>query len=95
MTSDQNHLDGYRAIVQQLISDIEARVVDQVNRRVLTELTADHQNIVDNELEYAKISLEELAEDFDAEGERVGAELVRSLIDDWLPLLAGEIKSQI
>ena len=68
MTSDQNRLDGYRAIVQQLISDIEARVVDQVNRRVLTELTADHQNIVDNELENAKISLEELAEDFDAEG---------------------------
>ena len=51
--------------------------------------------IVDIEVEAARGRLWRLSEDLRAEGDRDGAALVAAMIEDWLPVLAQELRSRV
>ena len=87
MAASKDHLE----IVQQTMTEVEALVREQTRRRALADPDADWNRIVQIEIENVQATLERLAADFEDEGEPGGADLVRSLIEDWLPVLTREL----
>ncbi len=79
----------HREIVQKTITEVETLVRTQTRRRALADPSADWNQII--EIENVKATLERLAADFENEGAPGGADLVRSLIEDWLPVLKREL----
>jgi hypothetical protein len=51
--------------------------------------------IVDIEVDGARDRLWHLSEDLRTEGDREGAALVAALIEDWLPVLAQELRGRV
>ena len=84
----------HHEIVLKTMTEVEALVREQTQRRALANPDADWNQIIEIEIENVKATLERLAADFEDEGEPGGADLVRSLIEDWLPVLTRELGSR-
>ncbi len=81
-------------IVLKTMTEVEALVREQTQQRARANPGADWNQIIEIEIGSVKVTLERLVADFEDEGEDTGAALVRSLIDDWLPILGSELRAQ-
>ncbi|MDP6709543.1 MAG: hypothetical protein QF893_24660 [Alphaproteobacteria bacterium] len=84
----------HHEIVLKTMTEVEAMVRQQIQKRALANPGTVRSQIVDIEIEQVRATLERLVDAFEDEGELGGADLVRSLIDEWLPVLSRELRSQ-
>ncbi|MDP2620188.1 MAG: hypothetical protein Q8P46_08420 [Hyphomicrobiales bacterium] len=78
--------------IAALRSQIEQRLREQLARHKRTKPHIDHCQIVDMQIKQECERLELMAFDFDNEGKFGTANVVRLLIDDYLPKLAHELR---
>jgi hypothetical protein len=76
----------------QLRAAIEKRVREQLARGLQVDPNADLRKIIDIEIGQERERLESQALEYEDAGGDRRAELVRMLIDDWLPELAQQLK---
>lgn len=81
-------------IVIETMEAIKHLVGDQAERRAKSNPGHDWSKIVDLEVDAARGRLERLSGDLLSEGDAEGAALVAALIEDWLPVLASELKAR-
>jgi len=70
----------------------ERRVREQVARHLRADPNADHCKIIDIQMRQERERLERQALEYEDSGQDRQAELIHTLIDDWLPELARELK---
>ena len=81
--------------LEQLKKPIQERVLEQAQRHVhATGSHADWGRIVDIQIGQEKEKLVKLAGDLEEKGEFQTSQMVHTLIDEWLPNLAKEIRDR-
>ena len=83
---------------EELLSEakeaIKSLVKAESQRLALSPSGTDLDEMVRIQILYVKERLEQLADEFDGEGARGAAAIVRALVEGWLPELAKELQSQ-
>jgi hypothetical protein len=78
----------------QLRTAIEKRVREQLARRLQVDPNADLPKIIVIQIGQERERLESQALEYEDAGRYKQAELVRMLIDDWLPELAQQLRQR-
>lgn len=84
--------DNADDVILTLKSQIEQRLQDQIARHHKINPNIDPRQVVDIQIAQENEKLERMFDKFADEGENNLANFVRSLIDEWLPELAHDLK---
>ena len=76
----------------QVRAAIERRVREQLARHMSVEPNIDHGQIIDIQMRQERERLERQALEYEDAGKDRLAELMHTLIEDWLPELTQELK---
>lgn len=81
-------------IVIETMETMKRLVADQAERHAKAHPGRSWNSVVDIEVDAAEQRLLELSDQLWTEGDRRGAALVAALIENWLPVLAQELRAR-